>query len=494
MKRILEYTLRGYGQMFLCNNPVTGVFFLAGLTIASPMNALWSFIGGAIVTLLAFWLARPQSLVKSGLFGVNGVLLGCVWGYFPEVTEAARGIATVLGAVLIALVLVPATQWMKTRKSPFVLFSVPYVLAAWTCLGVLSWFGQTDARLAAGWKALAEKHFDIARQNFFDANPDGVRARALRDDGLAWCAFQSGNYTLASESFRDALLRDDTLDDAFDGLGWSSYRLGMMDAAQTSFECAVTENRWLADSWDGLGWLALQSGKLKSADECFYEAVLRAPLFSDAWNGLAVTRKLQNRDAALLMRDEMMQAKAPRSVGEWLKQNIAPRFQFTSLRVLLCWLLFLLGIARHSLTSAAFALAAVVTCLAGAHFAPGYANVFQDIHFVYNLTGIFIACGGLYLRLSILTVPELCGITTTLVLVWARYADALSISGFPPLCLPFNIALVGGIALFLALKRCRIKDQVVPLDWASSGSPETVRLWMMKRDIAQQCWAKLDSA
>ena len=61
MKRFIEHTLRGYGQLFLCNSAGSGALFLAGLIVASPSNALWSFIGGGILNLKpAARTCRPQ--------------------------------------------------------------------------------------------------------------------------------------------------------------------------------------------------------------------------------------------------------------------------------------------------------------------------------------------------------------------------------------------------------------------------------------------------
>ena len=215
---------------------------------------------------------------------------------------------------------------------------------------------------------------------------------------------------------------------------------------------------------------------------CFYQAALRAPLFADAWKGLARCYALEgharNSERCLV-------------VSGFLQKNLALRFQLTSLRQLACWILFFFGIVMHSRISAAFALGAVSLCIAGAHFAPSWAAVFGDIHFVYNLTGIFLVCGGLYLRLNILTVPWLAAVTLALAGFWNANADRMSAAGLPLLCLPFNVALVLTIAVFLLLRRCGLGDHVVPLDWAATSSPGKIGLGMMKRDIANACWKKL---
>jgi hypothetical protein len=120
--------------------------------------------------------------------------------------------------------------------------------------------------------------------------------------------------------------------------------------------------------------------------------------------------------------------------------------------------------------------------------------VLQDIHFVYNLIGIFIALGGLYLRLNLGTVAWTAVVTVLLTLVWQARADAMAVAGYPLLCLPFNLALLGSTALFLLLQKAGWTRAVVPLEWAATSSPERVRLLMVKHDTAQFCWDKLSVA
>ena len=62
--------LRGVAQVYICNNPVTGLFVCIGLCITSPVLMMYALIGSAVSNLGAFLMVRPATEeFESGLFG-----------------------------------------------------------------------------------------------------------------------------------------------------------------------------------------------------------------------------------------------------------------------------------------------------------------------------------------------------------------------------------------------------------------------------------------
>jgi len=81
---LCDITLRGISQVFLCDNPVSGLFICAGLACTSPELLAYALIGTVCGTVGAALLATaPAKDVAAGLCGYDGALVGCAcWACF----------------------------------------------------------------------------------------------------------------------------------------------------------------------------------------------------------------------------------------------------------------------------------------------------------------------------------------------------------------------------------------------------------------------------
>ncbi len=477
MKRLLDHTLRGYGQMLVANSRITGVCVLIGLFVLSVEAALMSLGGALLISALAQWRAQNDSVLKTGLFSVNGALLGALWYLFPQVPLWAQALTTALGCAAMALFFVPVAERMHERKSPYVLFSLPYVAAAWTALTALIFFGVHDAELTRGWRALLTNRFEKAEKHFLNTEVSTDMAEAYRCAGLGWSLYRRGDQTGAQTAFSRVLSLKIGVADAYDGLGWSRFRQGRYDDAALAFRRAVALDSFFADSWDGLGWCAMQAGKPDEARHHFSTAALCAPFFADAFTGFAAT---------------LSEGTAQDYAKAWsgfLTRHLGQTAQFTSSRVLLCWVWFFIGILWHSRTSALVALGAVGICVLGSWWKP----VFGDPAFAMNVIILALALGGHYLRLNVRTVAWMLFVTLALAFMWEPLTEALLRLALLPLCLPFNFALLGSIAFFGWLHRRGLRDERIPIGWASS-TPAEIRAFTAQKEVVDACWGKLKKA
>jgi len=232
----LDAVLRGYGQLFLCNSPVSGVLFFLGLALASPENAAWSLLGAGSATLGAF-LGGARAEMASGLFGVNGALLGCAWIYFPEVGTSMKAGLTLLGSFMVVLILVPTLGWSVRTRSGITPFAIPALLAVGLNLIVLNGLGMVDGNLQRG-----------------------------------WAEYRLGNYSQAREYFATD----------FSGAGWCSFQLGEYGRTELEFRSALELDSWNADAWEGLGWTSSATGHTEFAKACFRRMGLLSPLRSES--------------------------------------------------------------------------------------------------------------------------------------------------------------------------------------------------------------------
>lgn len=132
----LKVLLRGSGQVMFQNNIWTGLLFLVGIFWGAyeegqPLVAWGAVVGLFVSTLTGYILALPKADGREGLWGFNGILVGC-------------GIMTFLGNTIftwIALIMCAAlSTWVRTAfnnvMAPWKVNSLtfPFVFTTWLFL------------------------------------------------------------------------------------------------------------------------------------------------------------------------------------------------------------------------------------------------------------------------------------------------------------------------------------------------------------------------
>ncbi|HZZ72865.1 MAG TPA: urea transporter, partial [Pirellulales bacterium] len=459
-----------------------------------PWSAALSLLGATTVTGLGYALTKRGPSWRAGLFGVNGVLLGYATVFFPEVNRARQLCGVAGGAALLGVALAVAQRCGARESRPCVpaparralsaMFTLPYVLALWLALAVGVHCGAYDWHLFAGWSALADAQ-DTRAEAAFDAVQAGdARVAAYAADGLGWSAFRRGDFAAARARFEQAAALAPSFADPYDGAGWSDFRQGDFAAAAARFSAALALQPSFSDSLVGQGWLALARGDAIAANEAFLRAAVAAPLNQDAYAGLARCAELDQPGETVpwLVR-----------LGQSLSAGVAPRYQFVPAEQIACWLCFALGVFWHSRISAASAALAVAVCILGTRWLPEWNATFTDLHFVYNLIALFILGGGLYFRLNGATFVGLAALTLSMAAIWQSTEGGLLFGQLPLFTLPINGGLALGLALCDAGQSWLPAGQAIPPPLALS-SPEQVRLWFRKAQIARACWEKIAAA
>ncbi|OGT68868.1 MAG: hypothetical protein A3J38_01670 [Gammaproteobacteria bacterium RIFCSPHIGHO2_12_FULL_45_9] len=146
---------RGAGQVFFQENALTGLFFIIAIFVAAYHEGNWGVgIGGltglVLSTYTAILLKFDRDLVKAGLMGFNGILVGCALPTFlnPSLTMwiylivASVAVVVIQGFCMSILrrFSLPSSTW------PFVLTGWIFMLAAYH-FSALSITGLPSARL-----------------------------------------------------------------------------------------------------------------------------------------------------------------------------------------------------------------------------------------------------------------------------------------------------------------------------------------------------------
>ncbi|MBD5370426.1 MAG: urea transporter [Bacteroides sp.] len=126
-------TLRGIGQVMFQDNAWTGLLFLAGIFWGAysegfPAVAWGAVVGVVVSTLTGYLLNLSDDNGAQGLWGFNGVLVGCAFPTFMGDTVW----------MWIALILCSAmTTWVRTALNKVMApwkvssFTFPFVLSTW---------------------------------------------------------------------------------------------------------------------------------------------------------------------------------------------------------------------------------------------------------------------------------------------------------------------------------------------------------------------------
>ncbi|HEY7414577.1 MAG TPA: urea transporter, partial [Ktedonobacteraceae bacterium] len=129
----VDTLLRGTGQVMFQNNPITGLLFLIGIFYNSYQYGIAALIGLLASTITAMLLGADRSLIRSGLFGFNGILTGIGLAFFlqPHLSVALI-VYIVLGGAFSAVVFMALANFFSTWDMPTL--TAPFVLTTWLFL------------------------------------------------------------------------------------------------------------------------------------------------------------------------------------------------------------------------------------------------------------------------------------------------------------------------------------------------------------------------
>jgi len=131
-----DFTLRGAGQVMFQNNPVTGLLFLLGITWGAfaehlPQVAIGAWLAVIVSSLTAVVLRLDKVSMRSGLYGYNGVLVGCAVPTFLH-NDATMWVWVVIGSIASVIVMLAVTNVVEAWGVSALTF--PFVLTSWFLL------------------------------------------------------------------------------------------------------------------------------------------------------------------------------------------------------------------------------------------------------------------------------------------------------------------------------------------------------------------------
>lgn len=122
-------TLRGVSQVFLIDNPITGLLFLAGLAVSSVRAALWALVGSALATAVAALFGAPIEAIYHGMYGFSATLTAIALGATLLPRSSRTTLWALLGTVGTVFVQASANELLLPVGIPSL--TAPFCIATW---------------------------------------------------------------------------------------------------------------------------------------------------------------------------------------------------------------------------------------------------------------------------------------------------------------------------------------------------------------------------
>lgn len=133
--------LRGFGQVFFQNSPISGALFLIGLFVGGWAMGGYALLAVVVSTLTAYWLGIARSAISAGLFGYNAALVGVALAFYLD-DNSMLPLYVIFGGLAACIVSAAVGNLLSQWGIPAL--TGPFVVTIWIfALGIYG-FGEID--------------------------------------------------------------------------------------------------------------------------------------------------------------------------------------------------------------------------------------------------------------------------------------------------------------------------------------------------------------
>ncbi|WP_108662142.1 urea transporter [Acuticoccus kandeliae] len=147
---IVDWCLRGLGQVVFQNNPLSGLVILGALAFNSLIYASIAVVGVVVSTATAIALKADKGLIRDGLYGFNGALVALALVAFTSEDFRSGAIPSPYLTVYIVFAAAMTSAMFATLGTLLAPYKVapltmPFVLVGWLFLFAVLKFTSIDA-------------------------------------------------------------------------------------------------------------------------------------------------------------------------------------------------------------------------------------------------------------------------------------------------------------------------------------------------------------
>jgi len=129
---LISASLKGFSQVLLVGNTVSGSLILLGITLHSPALGLIAFLSSIVGTITAKFIRADQNTIRDGIYGFNSVLCGIAPVLFLHGEK--RWLFALFAAVFAALLMALLSKLLGKWRIP--VLTIPFVFITW--IGLLA--------------------------------------------------------------------------------------------------------------------------------------------------------------------------------------------------------------------------------------------------------------------------------------------------------------------------------------------------------------------
>lgn len=135
--KIFSSILRSIGQVVFCNNPISGILILTGISISNPFVLINGLLSLFITTISVIIIlnAKEEFNIDNGLYGFNSFLIGSAIGVFINKNMKNNElIITLLLSILFGFVSIFIQLSLSRILKKIPVFTLPFVLTTFLFL------------------------------------------------------------------------------------------------------------------------------------------------------------------------------------------------------------------------------------------------------------------------------------------------------------------------------------------------------------------------
>lgn len=141
---IVSSSLKGFSQVLLMNNAISGLLILIGITIYSPLLGLIAFLSSVAGMVTPIFFRANRTQIQDGIYSFNSILAGIAVMLF--LTDGMRWFLAIVSAIITSLVMLTLSKLVAKWNIPVLTF--PFVFVTW--MGLLVSYQIKTLHISAG--------------------------------------------------------------------------------------------------------------------------------------------------------------------------------------------------------------------------------------------------------------------------------------------------------------------------------------------------------
>lgn len=124
---LIKTSLKGFSQVLLVGNAISGFLIFVGITLHSPILGMMTFISSIVGTVTGKYIGGDRVMIHEGIYGFNSIL--CSIAAILFLNGDKRWFIALFAAAIAALLMATLTKVFAKWNIP--VLTIPFVVVTW---------------------------------------------------------------------------------------------------------------------------------------------------------------------------------------------------------------------------------------------------------------------------------------------------------------------------------------------------------------------------